>query len=123
MKNPLWLCIFLSMALVIHTAGLGWTEVKPGDTITKENMAEAEDLLIPSTRWMLGQGITMEIIETKKVAWPKAYTEATEKYSGQVQISEDGRAISNYTAGCPFPNIDINDPLAGFKEDGNAWLG
>jgi uncharacterized protein DUF1329 len=32
-----------------------------------------------------------------------------------VQIAEDGRDISNYIAGCPFPHIDPNDPLAGFK--------
>ena len=55
------------------------------------------------------------IIESKKVEWPKAYREATEKYSGQVKLSADGRDMYNYVAGCPFPKIDLNDPLAGFK--------
>jgi len=32
-----------------------------------------------------------------------------------VKIAEDGRDIANYVAGAPFPAIDINDPLAGYK--------
>jgi hypothetical protein len=115
MSTTAWLGSLLATALAINTAGLGWTEVKPGDTITKETMAEAQDLLTPSTQWMVEQGMPMKIIETKTVKWPKAYRAATEKYSGQVEISVDGREIHNYVAGCPFPNIDINDPLAGFK--------
>jgi hypothetical protein len=78
-------------------------------------MAQAEDLLTPSTLWMLEHGMPMQIIETKKVHWPKAYREATEKYSAQVKLSADGKAIHQYVAGCPFPNIDVNDPLAGHK--------
>ncbi len=50
-----------------------------------------------------------------KVHWPKAYREATEKYSAQVKLSADGREMFKYVAGCPFPNIDANDPLAGHK--------
>ncbi len=90
-------------------------DVNPGDTITKENVAQAETLLTPATRWMVEHGMTMSIIATKKVHWPKAYQDATEKYAAQVIIDPDGRDIANYVAGCPFPTIDINDPLAGFK--------
>ena len=115
MKRSAWLYRLLAVTLVISSTGLGWAEVKPGGTITKDNLTQAEDLLTPSTRWMVERGMPMSIIETKKVNWPKAYREATEKYSGQVQISADGKEISNYVAGAPFPNIDINDPLAGFK--------
>lgn len=101
--------------LVACPAGLGWSDVKPGDTVTKENLVQAEALLTPSTRWMVEQGMPMQVIETRKVEWPRAYREATEKYAAQVRIAEDGRDISNYIAGCPFPAIDINDPLAGYK--------
>ncbi len=65
MRKIVWLCGFLALVLVISTAGLGWTEVKPGDTITKENMTQAQDLLTPSTLWMVEWGMPMEIIETK----------------------------------------------------------
>ncbi len=100
---------------MISCTGLAQAQVKPEDIITQDNLAQAEDLLTPITRWMLQQGMPIEIIETKKVHWPKAYREATENYSGQVKISADGKEIFNYVAGCPFPEIDLNDPLAGYK--------
>lgn len=90
-------------------------DVKPGDTITKENVAQAEAFLMPSIKWMVERGMAIQVIETRKVEWPKAYKDATEKYAGQVKIADDGGDISNYVAGAPFPAIDANDPLAGFK--------
>jgi hypothetical protein len=115
MKNlHLSFSLVTGFLLSLHSA-LADADVNPGDTITKDNITQAEALLTPSTRWMVEQGMPMQIIATKKVEWPKAYREATEKYAAQVQIAEDGRDISNYIAGCPFPNIDPNDPLAGFK--------
>jgi len=104
--------IVLFTTCVLHSAH---ADVKPGDTISKENAAQAEEFLTPSVRWMVERGMTIQVIETRKVAWPQAYKEATEKYAAQVKIAEDGRDIMNYIAGAPFPAIDINDPLAGFK--------
>ena len=90
-------------------------EVSAGNTITIDTVSQAEPLLTPSTRWMLEQGMPMQIIATKGVTWPKAYEEATEKFASQVSLSGDGRRLINYVAGCPFPSIDLNDPLAGFR--------
>jgi hypothetical protein len=115
MKNSKFSFGLAMLLLFGLCSGLGYADVNPGDTITKDTIAQAEAFLTPSTRWMVEQGMPMSIIATKKVEWPKAYREATEKYSAQVRIAEDGRDISNYIAGCPFPNIDPNDPLAGFK--------
>jgi hypothetical protein len=56
----------------------------------------------------------MTIVETKSVEWPKAYKEATEKYSGQVKLSADGPTVENYVAGQPFPNITPSDPQFAF---------
>ena len=89
--------------------------ISPGDTVTQNNLSQAETLLTPSTRWMVEQGMPMQVGETKPVEWPTAYKDATEKYAAQVRISKDGGDIANYIAGCPFPTIDINDPLAGYK--------
>ncbi len=110
MQKLACLCRVLAITLVISCTGLAQAQVKPGDTIT-----QAEALLTPITRWMLQQGMPMEVIETKKVHWPKAYKEATEHYSSQVKLSADGKEIFNYVAGCPFPEVDLNDPLAGYK--------
>jgi hypothetical protein len=115
MKKSVWLYGLLAVALVIGSAGLGRADVNVGDMITKDNMAEAEDFLIPTEKWMLEHGLQIKVGPYKKIEWPKAYKEATEKYSGQVKISADGREIFNLVAGMPFPNVDINDPLAGYK--------
>lgn len=115
MRTAVWQCTLLTAVFLFVTTELGWTEVKPGDTITKDNIAEAEGLLPPFVRWLVERGMPIPVIATKKVEWPKAYREATEKYSGQVKLSADGRDIYNYVAGCPFPKVDLNDPLAGFK--------
>ena len=112
MKKRMWLFSGLSTLLVFSTV---WADVTPGETITKDNLAQAETLLTPSTRWMVERGMPMTILETEKVEWPKAYKEATDKYSEQVMLSKDGAQLHNYIAGAPFPHIDLNDPQAGYK--------
>src|SRR3989449_526774 len=52
----------------------------------------------------------MTVGETKRVEWPRAYKEATEKYSSQVKLSADGRSMENYVAGQPFAKLDPKDP-------------
>jgi len=117
MRRRVWLGGFVAAVLVIGAAGLGQADVKPGDVITKDNMAANEDVLSPTVQFMLKQGMTIKVADPvyTKIEWPKAYKEATEKYSGQVKISDTGGDIYNYVAGMPFPNVDANDPLAGFK--------
>jgi hypothetical protein len=83
--------------------------------VDKSNLAQAKDVLTPTAEWMIKQGMVMKVGPYRKYEWPKAYKEATEKYAGQVKLSEDGRQLFNYVAGCPFPNIDVNDPFAGAK--------
>ncbi|MBI3304477.1 MAG: DUF1329 domain-containing protein, partial [Deltaproteobacteria bacterium] len=117
MRKRAGLYSLLAAVLGISTAGPGWADVKPGDIITKENMATAEEFISPTVRFLLEQGLKIQVADPvyKKIEWPKAYKEATEKYSGQVKISANGGEIYNYVAGMPFPNVDVNDPLAGFK--------
>ena len=90
-------------------------DVHLGDVITQENVAQAEALLTPSTRWMVERGMHMTIIANKKISWPRAYREATDKYATQVKLAADGGQIFDYVAGCPFPQIDPQDPMAGSK--------
>jgi uncharacterized protein DUF1329 len=115
MKITVWRYNLLISLLVLVSSGVGRAEVKPGDTITKDNIAQAEGLLTPFVRWLVEQGMPISVIETKKIEWPKAYRDATEKYAAQVKLSADGRDMYNYVAGSPFPVIDPADPLAGFK--------
>ena len=109
------------LAAVACAAVAGWASSslaafpEAGDVVNKSNMAQAKEVLTPTAEWMLNQGMVMKVGPYKKYEWPKAYKEATEKYAGQVKLSEDGRQLFNYVAGCPFPSIDVNDPLAGSK--------
>jgi len=107
--------VLVTGVLGLTTAGRVLADVLPGEVITKDTMAKAESLLTPTARWMLQQGMKMPIIPYRKVELPKLYKEASEKYSGQVKLSADGKDLFNYVAGLPFLTIDPNDPLAGYR--------
>ncbi len=55
-------------------------------------------------------------------AVPDDLARTTEKYRGQTQIDSASNTISNYTAGIPFPDIDVSDPDAGKKLVWNVYL-
>jgi len=104
--------LFATAAMVAPPAG---ADVQPGDVITKANVDKVKDLISPGVEWCVKHGMTMTIVPYKKIEWPKAYREATEKYAGQVKLAEDGRSIIGHVAGLPFPNIDPNDPQIALK--------
>ncbi|MGH7863954.1 MAG: hypothetical protein ACREQB_03120, partial [Candidatus Binataceae bacterium] len=64
-------------------------EVKPGEKITTANAYKVKDLVSPGNYWKVANGMTMEIAPTEHLDWPPPYREATEKYSAQVQLSQD----------------------------------
>src|SRR5262245_21979184 len=99
----------LAVMAVIVTAHAR-ADVVPGDKITDANIDKVKDLISPGLEWCIKHGFPLTIGETKKVEWPKAYKEATEKYASQVKLSPDGKSMSNYVAGQPFPNVDTKDP-------------
>jgi len=103
------------LAIVQLIAAVALADVQPGDVITKDNFAKAKDLVGPGVAWCVDHGMTMKIVPTKAVEWPRAYREATEANSGQVRISAQGDVLENYVAGMPFPTIDPNDPQAAMK--------
>ncbi|MBP1686151.1 MAG: outer rane lipoproteinsorting protein [Deltaproteobacteria bacterium] len=107
-SNPL--LSFLLFMTALCAASVAPAEVQPGDVITKANMDKIKDLVGPGIAWCVEHGMTMTIIPTKKVEWPRAYREATEAHRGQVRLSADGTTLENYVAGMPFPDIDVNDP-------------
>jgi len=105
----------LTIAAIFGLSLRAFAEVQPGETVTKDNMSQARELMGPGVTWCVEHGMTMKIVPTKKVEWPVAYREATEKYAGQTELSPDGNQLLNYTAGLPFPNIDVNAPDAAQK--------
>jgi hypothetical protein len=106
--------VALAAAFVLK-ASLALADVQPGDVITKANADKVKDLTSPGLFWCVQHGLPMKIIEAKPLAWPPAYKEATEKYSAQVKLSEDGLRLDGYVAGAPFPRVDTNDPKVATK--------
>ena len=102
-------------ALVAFQASRALADVQPGDVINKSNADKVKDLASPGLYWCVQHGLPMKIIATKSAAWPPAYKEATEKYSAQVKLSEDGLQLEGYVAGAPFPRIDVTDPKVATK--------
>src|SRR5215468_4946754 len=105
--------------VVLMTAGIGarsaLADVAPGDKINASNVAKAKDLLSPGMEWCVKRGFPITVVEPKRVEWPKAYKEATEKYAPQVKLSADGLSVNGYVAGQPFPNLDTKDPQVALK--------
>jgi hypothetical protein len=89
--------------------------VSPGDTIGKASADKVKDLVSPGVYWCVQHGWPMKIVETKTITLRKAFSEATEKYSGQVKLTPDGLGLLDYVAGRPFPTIDTNDKFAPIK--------
>ena len=104
----------LLVALVL-SAGVALADVEPGEVVGKDNLAKAKDLVGPGVTWCINHGMTMKIVPTKKVEWPRAYREATEAHSSQVRLTPEGDRLENYVAGMPFPNIDPADPQVATK--------
>ena len=104
-----WSGSLLALAFLAICAP-GFAAVKPGDFITPDKAAQVKGLVSPGVFYKVERGMTMKIIAPQRVDWPPPYKDATEKYSGQVRLSQDGRSLLGYVAGQPFPLLDPNDP-------------
>jgi hypothetical protein len=105
----------LVVAALGIASGVASADVAPGDKIDGSNVDKAKDLLSPGMVWCVKRGLPITVSETKRIEWPQAYKEATEKYSAQVKLTPDGLDVKNYVAGLPFPNIDPKDPQVAYK--------
>ena len=107
--------IVVAAALPLGAMSAHAASVQPGQKFNAANVSQIQDMISPGVKWCVEHGMPITTAEYKKIELPKAYREATEKYSGQVKLSADGRTLSGYVAGMPFPNIDPNDPLVANK--------
>ena len=112
-REHIFTAVLLVAALALPLAA--HADVKPGDMITPENAAKVRDLVSPGVYYKVVNGMAMKIGAPERIDWPPPYKEATEKYSAQVRLSEDGRSVIGYVAGVPFPLVDLNDPQVATK--------
>jgi hypothetical protein len=108
-------CIFAAAGLVLLLTAGASQAVNPGDKIDASSVGQVKDMISPGIQWMVEHGMPITVVGSKEIEMPKAYLDATEKYSGQVKLSADGRRVENYVAGLPFPKIDPADPQAAIK--------
>jgi hypothetical protein len=89
-------------------------EIRPGETITKENADDVASLVSPGVLWAVHNGMDMKIVPYERIPIPSEYQKATEKYAGQVTLDANN-AVQNWVAGKPFPNVENDDPKAAVK--------
>ena len=89
--------VFVGLLFVVGStiAARAFGDVQPGDVITKANAEQVKDLTSPGLYWCVQHGLPMRIVAPRKLAWPPAYREATEKYSPQVKLSADGLTLDD----------------------------
>lgn len=102
-------CLILTLS-----ASLASAQVTPGETISRKTIDKVRDIVSPGILAAVDNGMDLHIVPYKKIPSIKAYEEATEKYSGQASLGDDGD-LKNWVAGRPFPTIDMNDPKAAAK--------
>jgi hypothetical protein len=103
------------LAVVLAAPVPAAAQVRPGDIINAGNADRVKTLVSPGVYLRVKRGMSLEVVPTERLEWPPPYRDATEKYAGQVRLSNDHRSLSGYVAGMPFPFIDPNDPDAGTK--------
>jgi hypothetical protein len=82
----------------------------PGTVIDRTNQHTFSDFLTPGLNWIIDRGVKMVVREYGKLDQAPPFLQATEKYSAQVKLSEDGTHLIDHVAGLPFPTVDDNDP-------------
>ncbi|MEQ8166082.1 MAG: DUF1329 domain-containing protein [Alphaproteobacteria bacterium] len=76
------------------------------------------DLIPERLAWQIkdhGLKITVKKSEPGGLPYDPRILEATAKYSGAVSLDPETYEMSGYKAGIPFPDVDMNDPLAPVK--------
>ena len=116
--------ILLTLLAISSHCSASEADLKPGDTVGPENWEKAKGMVGENLLNRIRQGYSFKIKEPKNFKLPKEYLEATERYSAQVRLSNNGELL-NYVAGLPFPNFDHTDQQAGLKLAWNfywRWL-
>ena len=100
----------------IPTSADATEQVVPvGTVISKANINEYAQYLSPGIEWIIEHDATITVGAYKHIEHPPPFREATEKYSAQVKLAEDGTHLIDHIAGMPFPVVDPNDPMAATK--------
>jgi hypothetical protein len=93
-------------------------QIRPGAQITLDTWQAAQNLLPPEILQTVSNGyFTILVQETTDLPPGEEYIVATLGYGDKVRLTTD-EELEGYTAGLPFPVLDVTDPQAGLKA---AW--
>jgi hypothetical protein len=114
------LAVALMVAIALVTVGVATSRaaeqvVPVGTVIDKTNLDKYRDYFSPGMQWIIEHDVSVKVGPYKPIAHPPPFRAATEKYSAQVKLSDDGTHLFNHVAGMPFTKIDPNDPMAANK--------
>jgi hypothetical protein len=132
------LFIQLSAALIASASVMAVTaasaaELKAGDVISAANFDQIQndtfeghkvsDLITDKVGILIKQfGLKMTLRNSEKIDIPtKEDIANTAKYSKDVKIDPTTHEVTGYIAGRPFPDLSIDDPLAGYKALWNKY--
>jgi hypothetical protein len=107
-------------AIATFTVGAGAVRaaeqvVPVGTVIDKTNLDKYRDYFSPGMQWVIEHDVSVKVGPYKQIEHPPPFRAATEKYSAQVKLSDDGTHLLNHVAGMPFTKIDPSDPMAANK--------
>ena len=86
-----------------------------GTVIDRTNIDQYKDFFGPAMIWSIDRGVKVRVGPYQTIEHPPPVQEATEKYSAQVELAEDGTHVLNYVAGLPFPIVADDDPHGAVK--------
>ena len=117
-----WLLLVVAASTAAGEAGVGEVSPngfpKPGTLLSASEPGLARSALPPELAAKVAAGeLSVRVGEEIDLPSRQAYREATEKYSGQVVLRDDG-SLEGYVAGRPFPVLETGDPRCGLKA---AW--
>lgn len=112
----LFVCASMCIAAAAQSnvASSGTSPPAPGTTIDRSNLTTYSALLPGALGFAVQHGLSIKVVPTERIEWPKAYQRVTEQYSPQVRLDQNGE-LQNYIAGLPFPSVSASDPRAALK--------
>ena len=109
-------------------------ELPPGTVISAENLDKIKNdtfeghtiasMLTEKMEWRIrNNGWKLPLAKSKKVKLDPKWVKASEANAGKTKINAESCQVDGWSAGQPFPNIDMKDPQAAEKLVWNWHLG
>ena len=114
-RSALATAILLATCAALPAPATAIDPPPPGTIIDGVNVNEWKEFFGPGMLWVVDRGLEIKVSEHRRLTHTPPFIAATEKYSGQVRLSEDGTHIIAHVAGLPFPTVDANDPMIATK--------